>query len=79
MATLLYTSSFVIFAFANSWEMLAVAYAYQQVVLFYMPAMNAILRPFRSASGPDTKRLTSATNENVPITKPTVWSDPPRS
>ena len=43
VATLLYTSSFVIFAFANSWEMLAVAYAYQQVVLFYMPAMNAIM------------------------------------
>jgi MFS family permease len=43
VATLLYTSSFVIFAFANSWEMLAIAYAYQQVVLFYMPAMNAIM------------------------------------
>ena len=43
VATLLYTSSFVIFAFANSWEMLAFAYAYQQAVLFYMPAMNAIM------------------------------------
>jgi MFS family permease len=43
VATLLYTSSFVVFAFANSWEMLAIAYAYQQVVLFYMPAMNAIM------------------------------------
>lgn len=43
LATLLYTSSFVIFAFANSWEMLAIAYAYQQVVLFYMPALNAIM------------------------------------
>src|SRR5512137_2928464 len=32
VATLLYTSSFVVFAFANSWEMLAFAYAYQQVV-----------------------------------------------
>ena len=43
VATLLYTSSFMIFAFANSWEMLAIAYAYQQVVLFYMPALNAIM------------------------------------
>jgi DHA1 family multidrug resistance protein-like MFS transporter len=43
VSTLLYASSFVIFAFANSWEMLAVAYAYQQVVLFYMPALNAIM------------------------------------
>ena len=43
VATLLYTSSFVVFAFANSWEMLALAYAYQQVVLFYMPALNAIM------------------------------------
>ncbi|OGD57459.1 hypothetical protein A3K78_00895 [Candidatus Bathyarchaeota archaeon RBG_13_52_12] len=43
VATLLYTSSFIIFAFANSWEMLAFAFAYQQVVLFYMPALNAIM------------------------------------
>jgi MFS family permease len=43
VATLLYTSSFVVFAFASSWEMLAIAYAYQQVVLFYMPALNAIM------------------------------------
>ena len=43
VSTLLYTSSFVVFAFANSWEMLAIAYAYQQVVLFYMPALNAIM------------------------------------
>jgi MFS family permease len=43
MATVLYISSFVIFALANSWEWLAFAYAYQQVVLFYMPAMNAIM------------------------------------
>jgi len=43
MATVLYVSSFVIFAFANSWEWLAFAYAYQQVALFYMPAMNAIM------------------------------------
>jgi MFS family permease len=43
VSTLLYTSSFVVFAFASSWEMLAIAYAYQQVVLFYMPALNAIM------------------------------------
>ena len=43
MATLLYVTSFVIFALADSWEWLAFAYAYQQVVLFYMPAMNAIM------------------------------------
>ena len=43
LATLFYTSSFLVFAFATSWEMLAVAYAYQQVVLFYMPALNAIM------------------------------------
>lgn len=43
IATLAYTSSFIIFAFANSWQMLAFAYAYQQVVLFYMPALNAIM------------------------------------
>jgi MFS family permease len=43
MATLLYITSFAVFAFANSWEWLAFAYAYQQVVLFYMPALNAIM------------------------------------
>jgi MFS family permease len=43
VSTLLYTSSFVVFAFASSWEMLAIAYAYQQVMLFYMPALNAIM------------------------------------
>lgn len=43
MATLLYVTSFVVFALANSWEWLAFAYAYQQVVLFYMPALNAIM------------------------------------
>jgi MFS family permease len=43
LATLLYITSFAVFAFANSWEWLAFAYAYQQVVLFYMPALNAIM------------------------------------
>ena len=43
LATLLYVSSFLIFASAPSWGWLAVAYAYQQIVLFYMPALNAIM------------------------------------
>jgi MFS family permease len=43
MATVLYVTSFIIFAFAPSWGWLAVAYAYQQIVLFYMPALNAIM------------------------------------
>ncbi len=43
MATVLYVTSFIIFAFAPSWGWLAVAFAYQQIVLFYMPALNAIM------------------------------------
>ena len=43
LATLLYVSSFLIFATAPTWGWLAVAYAYQQIVLFYMPALNAIM------------------------------------
>ena len=43
VATLAYTTSFAVFALANSWYALAFAYAYQQVVLFYMPALNAIM------------------------------------
>ena len=43
LATLLYVSSFLIFASAPTWGWLAVAYAYQQIVLFYMPALNAIM------------------------------------
>jgi DHA1 family multidrug resistance protein-like MFS transporter len=43
LATLLYVTSFLIFASAPSWGWLAVAYAYQQIVLFYMPALNAIM------------------------------------
>ncbi len=43
VATLAYTTSFAVFALANSWYALAFAYAYQQIVLFYMPALNAIM------------------------------------
>jgi len=42
-ATLLYTSSFLVFAVSPSWEWLAFAYMYQQIALFYMPALNAIM------------------------------------
>ena len=42
-STLLYASSFLIFAFAPTWEWIAVAIAVQQLVLFYMPALNAIM------------------------------------
>ena len=42
-STLLYTSSFLIFIFAGSWEMAAFAMIYQQAVLFYLPAMNAVM------------------------------------
>ena len=43
VSTLLYVSSFLIFAFAPSWEWVALAVTYQNVVLFYMPALNAIM------------------------------------
>jgi MFS family permease len=39
----LYASSFLLFVFAPSWQWLAVGMAYQQLVLFYMPALNAIM------------------------------------
>ncbi|MGQ9680453.1 MAG: MFS transporter [Candidatus Bathyarchaeia archaeon] len=42
-ATLLYTSSFLVFAVSPSWEWLALAFMYQQIALFYMPALNAIM------------------------------------
>lgn len=42
-ATLLFASSFLIYAFAPSWEWIAVAISVQQLVLFYMPALNAIM------------------------------------
>lgn len=43
VSTFLYVSSFVIFAFAPSWEWIAVAVIYQNIVMFYMPALNAIM------------------------------------
>ena len=43
VSTLLYVTSFLIFAFAPSWEWVALAVTYQNVVLFYMPALNAIM------------------------------------
>ena len=43
LATFLYASSFLLFIFAPSWQWLAVGIAYQQIVLFYMPALNAIM------------------------------------
>ncbi len=42
-ATLLYASSFLIYAFAPSWEWIAIAISVQQLMLFYMPALNAIM------------------------------------
>src|ERR1043166_6067802 len=43
------------------------------------PERKQTLRPRRSASGPEKRRLPSATKEKMPITRPTVWSEPPRS
>jgi len=42
-ATLLYALSFGVFVMAPTWEWLAVAISVQQLVLFYMPALNAIM------------------------------------
>jgi MFS family permease len=43
LSTLLYTSSYALFAIATTWEVVAIAMVYQQVVLFYMPAINALM------------------------------------
>jgi len=43
ISTLLYVSSFLIFSFAPSWQWIALAVTYQNIVLFYMPALNAIM------------------------------------
>jgi len=43
LATMLYTTSFMVYALSPSWEWLALAFTYQQIVLFYMPALNAIM------------------------------------
>ena len=42
MATFLYAISFLLFAFAPSWEGLAVASFFQNLVLFYSPVLTAI-------------------------------------
>ncbi len=43
LSTLLYTSSYALFAIATTWQIVAFAMVYQQVVLFYMPAINALM------------------------------------
>ena len=43
LSTFLYVSSFVIFAFAPDWRWIAFAVIYQNIVLFYIPALNAIM------------------------------------
>jgi len=43
VATFLYATSFFFYILAPNWQWLAVGMAYQQLVLFYMPAMNAIM------------------------------------
>ncbi len=42
-STLLYVSSFVIYFLAPNWQWAAIAMIYQNMVLFYLPAMNAIM------------------------------------
>jgi MFS family permease len=42
-STLLFAGSFGIYAMAKSWEWIAAAMAIQSLVLFYMPALNAIM------------------------------------
>jgi MFS family permease len=42
-STLLYVSSFIVYLFAPTWQWAAFAMVYQQMVLFYVPAMNAIM------------------------------------
>jgi MFS family permease len=42
-STIIYVSSFIIYLLAPSWEWAAVAMIYQNMSLFYTPAMNAIM------------------------------------
>lgn len=42
-STLIYVSSFIIYLWAPSWEWAAIAMIYQNMSLFYVPAMNAIM------------------------------------
>ncbi|MCW4049738.1 MAG: MFS transporter [Candidatus Bathyarchaeota archaeon] len=43
VSTLLYASSFIVYILAPSWRWAAVAMIYQSMVLFYVPAMNAVM------------------------------------
>jgi MFS family permease len=43
VATLLYTSSFLIYGFATHWTWIAAGMIYQNLVLFYVPALFAIM------------------------------------
>ena len=42
-STLIYVSSFILYIWAPSWEWAAIAMIYQNMSLFYVPAMNAIM------------------------------------
>src|ERR1700693_4739209 len=54
-------------------------YAMPANVQLESPVRKARLRPLRSASRPTKMRLHKAIKEKVPMTKPTVRSEPPRS
>ncbi len=43
VATLLYTSSFLFYGFARDWRWIAVGMIYQNLVLFYVPALFAVM------------------------------------
>src|SRR5580658_6077875 len=54
-------------------------YAKPAKVQLPSPVRKARFRPLWSARRPANRRLDKATTEKVPITKPTVRSEPPRS
>ncbi len=43
ISTFFFASSFLLFIFAPTWQWLAVGIVFQQITLFYMPALNAIM------------------------------------
>ena len=43
VATLLYTSSFLVYGFARNWTWIAAGMIYQNIVMFYVPALFAIM------------------------------------
>ena len=43
VSTFLFASSFLLFIFAPTWQWLAVGVMFQEITLFYMPALNAIM------------------------------------